>query len=65
MKLSLLPGDGNGFISGKDGSVRQVTEEPRVGKFGYHGSKPDMVLFTSVSQMLFDSVLDQCNLFDF
>ncbi|KAG0041765.1 hypothetical protein BGZ83_001332 [Gryganskiella cystojenkinii] len=52
LKLSLLPSDGNGFVTEKDGSVRQVTEDPRVGKFGYHGSKPDMVLFTNAIERL-------------
>lgn len=52
LKLSLRPSDGDGFITEKDGSVQQVTEAPKVGKFGYHGSKPDMVLFTNAIERL-------------
>lgn len=43
LKLPLLSSDGDGFVPKKG----YVVEPPSAGKFGYHGSKRDMVLFNN------------------
>ncbi len=47
LKMPLQSTDGNGVIRKKDKSnnFTEVSEEPKAGKFGYHGVKSDMVLF--------------------
>jgi hypothetical protein len=50
LQMPLKPSDGDGVIYKKDKRTAQliaqsVVEEPRAGKFGYHGAKPDMLLF--------------------
>lgn len=66
LKMPLLNTDGNGYIKKKNESVAHlVTEEPKAGNFGYHGAKPDMLLFNYAIDRFIDiKLVEQSDLTD-